>query len=107
MVAPTQTSLVVTYLDNNVALYTWTALASASSGDPISGPGWTDRSVQVVGLFDAATMVLQGSNDKVNWFTLHYSLCIPASAPNIVITVNSTACSGCSAVDVNAHGYQY
>jgi hypothetical protein len=71
MVSPTLSSLVTQFVGNNAAIYTWTGLASASSGDKIQGPGWTDRSIQFTGTFGGATLILQGSNDGVNWFTLH------------------------------------
>lgn len=71
MVSPTLASLVTQYVGNNAAIYTWTALASASSGDKIQGPGWTDRSIQFTGTFGGATCILQGSGDGLNWFTLH------------------------------------
>jgi len=72
MVSPTLSSLVTQYVGNNAAIYTWTGLASSSSGDKIQGPGWTDRSIQFTGIFGAAgTAVLQGSNDGITWFTLH------------------------------------
>ena len=71
MVAPTLSSLTDHVWDNNVAIYTWTALASASSGAAISGPGWTDRSIQFTGTFGGAQAVLEGSNDGVTYFTLH------------------------------------
>jgi hypothetical protein len=72
VVSPTLQSLVTTFLGNNAAIYTWSGLVSNSSGSSISGPGWTDRSIQFTGTFGAGgTCVLQGSNDGVNWFTLH------------------------------------
>lgn len=50
---------------------TWTALTAANSaGDAVSLPEYADRSVQVIGTFDSATVVLQGSNDGTNWVTL-------------------------------------
>lgn len=72
MANPVLSSLVPTVWDNNAAIYTWTALPSAAPGPSIQGPGWTDRSVQVTGTFGAGgTVTLQGSNDGINWFTLH------------------------------------
>lgn len=37
---------------------------------PIEMPEYADRSVQVVGTFNAGTVVVEGSNDGVNWSTL-------------------------------------
>jgi hypothetical protein len=49
---------------------TWSALTTNDNGDPVTSAAWTDRSVQVDGTFATATVVLQGSNDGTNWFTL-------------------------------------
>lgn len=70
MPVPALASLVPQVWDNNVALYTWT-LAQNSAGPPIQGPGWTDRSIQFTGNFSGCTCTLQGSNDGINYFTLH------------------------------------
>ncbi len=49
----------------------WEALVAASLvGNAVEMPGSSDRSVQVVGTWDSATFVLEGSNDGVNWATL-------------------------------------
>ncbi len=50
---------------------TWTPLAAAGDvGQPLQRVDLADRSVQVTGTFAAATIVLEGSNDGVNYFTL-------------------------------------
>ena len=50
---------------------TWTGLLNGDSGDPILMPGSSVRSIQFSGTFGAGgTIVLQGSNDNSNWFTL-------------------------------------
>jgi hypothetical protein len=52
----------------------WTAVWTVDTGDqgsPVELPGANDRSVQVVGTFATSTVVLQGSNDGTNWFTLN------------------------------------
>jgi hypothetical protein len=67
----------------------------------------TPGPVTIVGLLGGTQTILLPIGSQNVSYSRDYSLCIPASAPNTVITVNSTACSGCSAVDVNAHGYQY
>jgi hypothetical protein len=67
-------SLVPQLVNNCVAIYTWTPLtfSGLDSGQPIQGPGWTDRSVQITGTFGAGgTIVIEGSNDGVNYSTLH------------------------------------
>lgn len=49
----------------------WEAITAANAvGDAKTLPAWTDRSVQIVGTFDSATIVLQGSNDGATWATL-------------------------------------
>jgi hypothetical protein len=78
-------SLIPTFWGNNVAIYTWTDLAADSSGQPVSGPGYTDRSFQVSGSFGGATVVIEGSNDGVNYFTLRDPFAVPLSftAPDL------------------------
>lgn len=56
---------------NNVAVYSWAAIPPDSIGQPVSGPGFTDRSFQVSGAFGGATVVIEGSNDGISYFTLH------------------------------------
>lgn len=48
----------------------WATAASGDTGDPLQMPGFSDRSVQISGTFDAGTVVIQGSNDGTNWVTL-------------------------------------
>lgn len=55
----------------NSHVITWALLtASDAVGASIEMPGSSDRSVQIDGTFDSATVVFQGSNDGVTWFTL-------------------------------------
>lgn len=50
---------------------TWTPLAAAGDiGQPLQRTDLADRSVQVAGTFAGATLVLEGSNDGANYFTL-------------------------------------
>jgi hypothetical protein len=50
---------------------TWTPLAAAGDiGQPLQRVDLSDRSVQVAGTFAGATIVFEGSNDGVNYFTL-------------------------------------
>src|SRR5258708_30422689 len=50
---------------------TWTPLAAAGDiGQPLQRTDLADRSVQVTGTFAGATIVLEGSNDGTNYFTL-------------------------------------
>lgn len=64
-------SLIPQVWANNVAMYTWAAIPADSSGASVSGPGFTDRSFSISGTFGGATVVIEGSNDGVNYFTLH------------------------------------
>jgi hypothetical protein len=50
---------------------TWTPLAAAGDiGQALQRTDLADRSVQVTGTFAASTIVLEGSNDGINYFTL-------------------------------------
>ncbi len=51
----------------------WEGLNTSDlDGQAISIPGAADRSVQIIGVFDTCTIVLQGSNEATptNWHTL-------------------------------------
>lgn len=52
-------------------LITWDALAKDETGDAVSDAAFADRTVQVSGVFGGATVVLEGSNDGIKYFTLH------------------------------------
>lgn len=60
--------------NNNIKSVVWGSLVNGDAGDA-AGPDmalWSDRSIQVTGTFGAAgTVVLEGSNDGNNWFTLN------------------------------------
>jgi hypothetical protein len=52
---------------------TWAGLTNGGpdSGQPVQRPALVDRSVQVTGTFGAGgTVVFEGSNDGVNYYTL-------------------------------------
>lgn len=56
-----------------VDIATWTPLtfSGLDSGAPVSLAGSADRSVQVEGTFGAGgTLLIEGSNDNINWRTL-------------------------------------
>jgi len=61
-------------LARGVHQYSWIALGNADVGAPLSelhgGPVFSDKTVSITGTFGAVTVVIQGSNDKTNWFTL-------------------------------------
>jgi hypothetical protein len=50
---------------------TWTPFAASGDvGQALARTDLTDRSVQVTGTFAGSTLVFEGSNDGVNYFTL-------------------------------------
>lgn len=49
----------------------WVGMASGDIGDPVDYVGHADRTVQVIGDFNGATVTLQGSLDGDNWATLN------------------------------------
>lgn len=52
-------------------LVVWTPFTHTNTtGDAFEFPDYSDRSVQITGTFDSATVVLEGSNDGTNWVTL-------------------------------------
>lgn len=56
-------------IDNHV--YTWAGLSAADpDGQPVGYTESSDRTVQVTGTFGGGTVLIQGSLDKENWFTL-------------------------------------
>lgn len=53
------------------ALFTWTGLLNGDTGAAIELDDWGDRTIQFTGTFGTGgTIVLQGSNDNSNWFSL-------------------------------------
>lgn len=48
----------------------WPHLAQGDDGAPLGCAQYTDRSFQVVGTFGGASVVVEGTNDGVNWATL-------------------------------------
>lgn len=85
IIVPVLTSLIPTTWGNNVAIYTWASIPDDSTGESIKGPGFTDRSWQVSGAFGGATIVIEGSNDGINYFTLRDPFAVPLSytAPDL------------------------
>ncbi len=52
-------------------LHTWQLLTADATGDAISIPGAADRTIQFVGAnWGGATVILEGSLDGINWFSL-------------------------------------
>ncbi|MFH0809041.1 MAG: hypothetical protein V2A77_01005 [Pseudomonadota bacterium] len=59
------------YLKNGASAYSWALTQANASGARVSIPDYQDRTIQVAGAFDSATIVIQGSNDGSNWVTLN------------------------------------
>lgn len=55
---------------NSTITALWT-LANADTGNAAIMNRFADRTVAVTGTFGGATVTVEGSNDKVNWFTLN------------------------------------
>ncbi len=49
--------------DGSTYIVTWTPVTSADTCGPTSMPEYTDRSVQVSGTFDSASVAIHGSNN--------------------------------------------
>ena len=60
--------------NNNVKSVVWPTMVNGDTGNPL-GPDaalWSEQSVQVTGTFGTGgTVVIEGSNDGNNWFTLN------------------------------------
>lgn len=65
----TPTKTVLPESHDRVILYTWD-LAAGETGDQVNLAQLADRTVQVTGTFDSASVALQGSLDGVNFVTL-------------------------------------
>jgi len=56
---------------DDVRLVRWNGLANDDDGAKFEMPGWSDRSVQVVGTFGVGgNLRVEGSNEGTNWSTL-------------------------------------
>ena len=66
--------------DGSVILVVWEALTSSNNnGSLVELVEWADRTVQVIGTFDSATLLLQGSNNGLIWATLSDAASSPLS----------------------------
>lgn len=54
----------------NAWIATWSAVGNADTGTAVSLALGSEKSVQMVGTWASATIVLQGSNDGTNWAAL-------------------------------------
>ncbi len=55
---------------HGVSVVSWTPLAGTDVGSAVELPRLSDRTVQILGTFDSATVVLQGSLNGTDWVTL-------------------------------------
>lgn len=86
VVVPSFVDLSQKFYGNTVVVYTWTGLANGDSGTPVQGPGWADRSFQIEGTFGAGgTLVIEGSNDTVNYHTLDDPFSNPLSITSATV----------------------
>jgi len=80
----------MTQCAGNSYLHAWETLTEANNvGEAISLPGASDRSYRIAGSFGSATVVLQGSYDGTNYFTLHdavdgASISVTAAANGVI-----------------------
>lgn len=61
----------VTYPENGVVVAKWAGLANGEAGSNHGSARYRDRSIQITGTFGVGgTVVIEGSNDGINWVTL-------------------------------------
>lgn len=53
-----------------VTITTWASIGDSDTCTAVEIPSFADQTVQVIGTFSSATVILQGSNDNTNWVTL-------------------------------------
>lgn len=54
-----------------VVKYTWAGLLNGDTGQPLAVPHYPSKTFTVFGTFGVAgNVIMEGSNDGVNWFTL-------------------------------------
>lgn len=69
---PSPGSIIGEAVPANCILALWLACANGDTGAPFALGDFADACVQVDGTFGAGgTVVIQGSNDGTNWFTLN------------------------------------
>ena len=74
---------------NAIAVYTWSPIVNVGDvGQEVNGAGFADRSFQIDGI-GGGTVVIEGSNDGINYYTLHdafANLIIITSAQIVQVT---------------------
>jgi len=66
--------------DGSVMQIVWNLTNVDTEGAPVRWCQYADRSIQLSGVWNGATVVLQGSNDGTAWFTLSDPQANPISA---------------------------
>lgn len=61
----------ITYPQKGVVQCQWAALGAGETGDFVDVPRWHDRCIQLPGSMGTTVVNVQGSNDGVNWASLH------------------------------------
>jgi hypothetical protein len=56
--------------NSRTILVSWAEMPTGGVGDAIPFSQYTDKSVQVVGIFGTGVVTIEGSNDGENWSTL-------------------------------------
>ena len=97
--------------DAGLVRVTWAGLAAGDDGAPIDYPAYADRTVQVSGVLDGASVVLEGSllDPPTAWATLTDQLGseVSMSGADIKLVAETTAftrpriVSGAGSVNVN------
>ena len=57
--------------DGSIKKVVWTLVNNGDTCSPVSLPGYADKSIQVAGTFDSASVALHGSNDDTNFAALN------------------------------------
>lgn len=56
--------------DGGAMLFSWSDMKSGDTGEAVDYPQRPDKTITITGVFDGATVVIEGSNDGTNWYTL-------------------------------------
>jgi hypothetical protein len=56
--------------NNRTYVVSWLGLGLGDDGEPVEHAQYSDKSVQVVGTFDGATLAFEGSNNGTDWSVL-------------------------------------
>lgn len=68
----------------DVAVTTWTGLQADDDGEPVRLAVYSDRSIQITGEFDGASITIGGSNNGVTYHAL-------TSTDSVILTLTEAA----------------